>query len=112
MKEKMAESLIKKIIPERKYEVTYLVNAGLTSSELNTLRDEMVSLVGKYKGKIVETNDWGKKELAYPIKHHGRTLTEAIYTHLVVELSANKVNDLTKEIELKKEIVRSLVVSA
>ncbi|MCL2109998.1 30S ribosomal protein S6 [Microgenomates group bacterium] len=106
----MAKSLITKIVPERKYEITYLVSSGMTTSELNTVRDEMVSLVGKYKGKVVDTQDWGKKTLAYPIKHGGRTLTEAVYTHLVVALAANKVGELTKEIELKKEVVRSLVV--
>ena len=106
----MAKVLTKKVVPERSYELTYLVSSGLTSSELASVNDEVVTLVGKYKGKVKETQDWGKKQLAYVIKKDGKDINEAYYTHLVIELAADQMPALTRELELKKAIVRSLVV--
>lgn len=108
----MAKSLVEKVVPTRNYEVTYLVNSGLTSSELTAIRDEVASLVGKHKGKIVETEDWGKKTLAYVIKTGDKSHNEAFYTHLIVEMPASEMPKLDKDLQLKKEIIRSLVVKA
>lgn len=108
----MAKSLVEKVVPTRNYEVTYLVNSGLTSSELTALRDEIATLIGKHKGKVIETEDWGKKNLAYVIKTGDKSHSEAFYTHLVVEMPANEVLKLDKDLQLKKEIIRSLVVKA
>ena len=106
----MAKTLTKKVVPDRTYEVTYLVSSGLTSSELTAVNDEVIALVGKYKGKVKETQDWGKKPLAYVIKKDGKDVNEAYYTHLIIEMKADKAPALTRELELKKAIVRSLVV--
>lgn len=109
-KDIMAKTLVKPVVPTRKYEVTYLVSSGLTSSELTAVRDEIATLVGKYKGKISETEDWGKKALAYVIKAGDKSHNEAFYTHLVVEMPANQMPKLDKELQLKKEVIRSLIV--
>ena len=110
-KENMAKALVKRQVPLRTYEITYLIGGGATSSELAAMRDEVVALVGKFTGKIQDTQDWGKKSLAYPISSEGETHTEAYYTYLVVEMAADKVVKFTKELQLKKGIIRDLVVA-
>lgn len=94
----------------RFYEVTYLVGSDITSSELATLRDEVVTLVGKNQGAIKNTEDWGKRDLAYPIKKAGKTHREGTYTHLLIEMSADKTQKLARELELKRGILRHLIV--
>ncbi len=111
-KEKMAKILVKHQVAVRTYEITYLVGGSVTSSELAAIRDEVVALVGKYAGKIQDTQDWGKKDLAYPIKDEGKTHTEAYYTHLVAEIAADKIAKFTQELEMKKGIIRDLVIAA
>jgi small subunit ribosomal protein S6 len=94
----------------REYELTYLVGTGYTTAEMNSLQDEIVALIGKNAGEIVETKDWGKKTLAYPIKKDGKVLTEAVYSHLVIKLSPAKAKVVSKGVELKRQVLRSLLV--
>ena len=103
--------LVEKKEPVREYELTYLVGTGYTTAEMNSIQDEIVSLLGRGDGEIVETVDWGKKTLAYHIVKDGRTHTEAVYTHMVVKLPASRVRTVARDIELKKPILRSLLVA-
>ncbi len=96
----------------RRYEVTYLVGAAYTTAEMNAIKDEVVSMVGRENGEIVETQDWGKKTLAYVIKKDGKRYSEAVYTHLIVKMPASKARALIRNIELKREVIRSLLVEA
>jgi ribosomal protein S6 len=102
--------LVNKTSPTRTYEITYLVGSGYTAAEMAALQDNVVALVGKHKGKIVEIVKKRKKTLAYPIHHEGKNHVEANYTHLVVEMVAEKVDEIGLALKLKKEIIRSLVV--
>ncbi len=102
--------LVKKKSPQREYELTYVVGSGYTTAELNSLHDSIVALIGKNDGSINQTIDWGKKSLAYPIKKDGKTHVEGTYTHLEIKMPAGKVAALNREIDLKKEILRSLLV--
>ena len=102
--------LVKKQERVREYEFTYLVGTGYTTAETNSLADEIVSLIGKNGGEIIETEDWGKKALAYNIKKDGKVFEEAVYTHLKIKLPAQNTQALNKNVELKKPILRSLLV--
>jgi small subunit ribosomal protein S6 len=101
---------VKKEAVMREYELTYLIGAGYTAAEMNSIQDEVVTLVGKSEGEIVETQDWGKKVLAYAIKKDGKTYTEAVYIHLVLKLPTELAQSFGRSVELKRQILRSLLV--
>jgi small subunit ribosomal protein S6 len=101
---------VKEKAHEREYELTYVVGTGYTTTEVASLQDEIVALVGKSGGSIVETQDWGKKTLAYPIKRDGRSYLEAAYTHLVIKLPPEKALTLSRSVELKHQVLRVLLV--
>lgn len=103
--------LAKKVAPKREYELTYLVGNGYTSSELNSIQDAIIALIGKNEGEIVETQDLGKKTLAYKIKKDGKAHEEAVYTCMTIRLSANKAMELRKSIDFKREVLRSLLIA-
>ena len=69
-----------------------------------------MTLVGKNDGEIVDTQDWGKKSLAYKIQKDGKANVEGVYTHLVLKMPADKVLALSKSVDFKREILRSLLV--
>ncbi len=94
----------------RQYEITYLVGSAYTTAEINSIRDSVVAIIGREGGEIVETQDWGKKELAYVIKKDGKRYNEALYTHLIVKLTASKAREVIRSIELKREVIRSLMI--
>lgn len=97
---------------KRLYEVTYLTAASMTETELKAVQEQVTSLIAKYKGEVKEVQNWGKKALAYTIKIHGKSHTEAVYTHIQVVFEPIKVPDFEKELYLNEQLVRHLVVVA
>ncbi len=92
------------------YELTYLLPADFTDSQLATVGESILKLITKHKGKVLQTQDWGKKALAYKIKHQGKFHTEAAYTHQVIKFPPAKVQSFEKEVFLEEQIMRHLVV--
>lgn len=94
------------------YELTYLLPVSLTDSEATRLKDGIVTLVKKHKGSVVKTEDWGKRRLAYSIKHSGAHQTEATYTHLVLSFDSAQLPEFEKALFLQNELMRHLLVVA
>lgn len=94
----------------RLYELTYLLPADSTEAELAQEAEKIQGLISKYKGKILQTQGWGKKDLAYKIRHRGQFYTEAVYTHQVVQFPPAKINDFEKELLLEETVMRHLLV--
>jgi len=94
----------------RHYELTYLVPADLTSEEAKKAAEVVLGLIKKAKGKVLNSIDWGKKELSYMIKHAGERQYEAVYTHLELELDAANVQQLDLDLKILPELMRYLLV--
>lgn len=96
----------------RQYELTYILPASYTSDEAAKIHTKIASAIDKLKGSLVSQEDWGKRELAYKIKHAGKSYTEGVYTHLVVELDRQHVASLERELMLNQQLLRYLLVIA
>lgn len=96
----------------RSYELTFLVPASLTTVDIAAANTAVLALIKKHGLKIADQEDWGKKELAYPIRFNGKSEREAVYTHLVVEADASKVQAFEKELYLQPNVIRHLLVQA
>lgn len=94
----------------RTYFLTYLLPVSFTDAELSGFKDSVLGLVTKHKGKVVNTEDWGKRPMAYKIKHTGKWHSEAEYMHLTLELPADQVPTLEKDLFLQTNIIRHLLV--
>ena len=95
---------------ERSYELTILTPGDFTSTELKKTLDSIESLIKKLGGEVKTTQDWGKRELAYVVKRQAKKYREAVYTHLIISLSAQKLSDLNKQLLLNTDIIRYLLV--
>lgn len=96
----------------KSYELTYLVSAGFTESEVNQIKDKVNELVKRHKGEIQSTDDWGKKDLAYVLKRGGKKHDQAIFVHQVIDFETTQVNGFEKDVRLVDEIIRHLLVVA
>lgn len=96
----------------RKYELTYLLPEALTSTEVATVKEAIVALLKKNKVSILSQEDWGKKELAYPIKYKSKKQYEAFYTHMVLEADSLDIPKFENDLYLKQEVIRHLIVIA
>lgn len=96
----------------RKYELTYLLPGVLTSAEATQAKEVIVALLKKNKITIVSQEDWGKRELAYPIKYKSKKQNEAYYTHMVLEAESSDMPKFENDLYLKQEVIRHLIVIA
>ncbi len=96
----------------RQYELTYLVPGSLSSSEVSTINEAVTKLLKKHSIKILSQEDWGKKNLAYPIKFKSKKNYDGFYTHMVVEADASKIGKFEKGLYLMQEVIRHLIVLA
>lgn len=91
----------------RKYELMVIIKALLPEDVRNAVMAKFVTLVTSKGGKVLNTDVWGKKHLAYKIKKH----EEGYYVVYQLELSSNLVNELKRELTLSSEILRFLLVN-
>lgn len=104
-----------KILKEKKvrsYELTFLVPASLTTATITAAHTAVMELIKKHGFTVATQEDWGKKELAYPIRFNGQNEREALYTHVVFEADAAQVPAFEKDLYLQQSVVRHLLVLA
>ena len=94
------------------YELTYLIPGALTGDEVQSITASVEKLIAKHKGSIKNQEDWGRKPMAYMIKHSGKRHTEAVYKHLVIEFETAHAFTFEKELYLNQELLRHLFVIA
>jgi len=102
-----------KIIADKQtklYELTYLLPKDFTDAQQSSANESILKIITKYKGKVIQTQDWGKKELAYKIRHQGKLHVEASYNHQIVKFSPDKVQAFERELLLEETILRHLLV--
>jgi len=68
----------------------------------------VTEFLGKVKGKVKESNVWGMRELAYPIKK----ATKGWYGVFMVEMPKEAVSQLDRIIKLEEKVIRYLLVRA
>jgi small subunit ribosomal protein S6 len=104
---------IPKDTQSRSYELTYLIPDSLTETERQVVDEEVEGLIKKVKAEIKETQDWGKKRLAYKIRHRNKYYTQAYYSHRVIVLKdPEKAPELDREIQLHTQVMRHLLVKS
>ena len=94
----------------RAYELTYLLPEALTSAEVTQVKEAIEKLVAKHKISLTSKEDWGKRELAYPIKYKSQKQYAASYVHLVLEAESSVISEFEKDLYLKQEVIRHLLV--
>lgn len=92
----------------RQYELTVVFSPQLNEKDLTAATEGVVAMVEKAGGKVDKMIDWGKKDLAYPIKKE----TSGIFRLWPVELAADKAVAVDKELRLKEGVLRFLLVVA
>lgn len=96
----------------RQYELTYLISPQLTSDETREIAAVVEKSIKKFDGKVLSQEDWGKRSLAYTLKHLGKRYDEAVFKHLVIEFETKAAFEFEKDVHLNQQILRYLFVIA
>lgn len=88
-----------------KYETVILVSAIITDEQRNEVVSKIQKLISA-KGKLIETEEKGKRKMAYEVKKH----TEAFYYVLNFESEADFIAELQRNYRIIDEIIKFIVV--
>ena len=86
------------------YEVAVLYHPDL-EVDLTKAEERVTKIFTDNGGKVVETDNWGKKKLAYPIAKQ----EHAVYVFYVVELPGEAVKKVETTLNITDEVIRFLI---
>ncbi len=90
----------------RNYELVVLLHPDL-EIDADTAIAKVEKLITDSGGKIIKRDNWGKKRLAYRIKHHDF----AVYVYFKIQLEPAAVQQLEGVLRITEEVIRHLLVS-
>lgn len=90
----------------RDYEVLYIVRADLDDEKVQEAVKRVNSLIQRSGGTTDRTNLWGKRRLAYEVKHQ----KEGAYVLQDFQLDADRVPELEAGLKITEEVLRHLIV--
>ncbi len=86
------------------YEIAVLYHPDL-EIDLDKATTKVEKIVTDNGGKIVSTDNWGKRKLAYPIKKQDH----AVYVFYTVDIPAESVIKIEGTFNITDEIIRYLI---
>ena len=89
----------------RHYEVVFLVHPD-QSEQVPAMVERYKALVEGGNGKIHRLEDWGRRQLAYPIEN----LVKAHYVLMNIEADQSVMNELTESFRFNDAVLRNLVI--
>ncbi len=89
------------------YETIFVVDLQNGEEEVKSIVEKFTNLIAN-NGTIEETDEWGKRRLAYPIND----LNEGYYVLVKFQAPAAFVSELERIFGITEGIMRSIVVKA
>jgi len=90
----------------RDYEVLYIVRADLDDEKVQDAVRRVNRLIERAGGTVEGTNVWGKRKLAYEVKHQ----KEGAYVLQDFQLNPDRVPELESSLKITEEVLRHLIV--
>ena len=90
----------------RDYEVLYIVRADIDDEKVQDAVKRVNTLIERSGGAADRTNLWGKRRLAYEVKHQ----KEGAYVLQDFQLDPDRVPELEASLKITEEVLRHLIV--
>ena len=97
----------------RRYEMLTIFSPHLNEEDLNARIEEVQGYVTTRGGEIVSAvkdSPWGRRRLAYTIRHNGQDLRDGFYILFHYDLDARQVAVVERMLRLNEGVVRYMVV--
>ena len=92
----------------RDYELVVILSPEIEEANLDASIDRVAQSIRSRGGEIVDTNNWGRRRLAYPIKRH----LEGNYIVSQIKLDPTEVPGLESGLRISEEVLRHLILKA
>ena len=91
---------------EHEYEVVVVMREDTSDSDRKNLLDQIEKTIESEKGKVISTQDWGKRELAYKIQKN----SHGFYSHITFKSNSKTPQSLNSKFKLTSELLRYLIL--
>lgn len=88
------------------YELVYIIQPEVNDEGVAGLNERITNLISSQDGEVTDTELWGKRALAYPIKKH----FEGNYVLHRFQMDPAGTQELDRVMRLSEDILRYLVI--
>ncbi len=89
----------------RRYELMLLLRPDLEDDKLQSAVEKVTRAIVNAGGSLTKVSPWGKRRLAYDIKHH----REASYFLIHFDIEPSQIREIERGMLISEEILRHLV---
>lgn len=108
---KVSKKLVQKAEPTasvlRPYELTVVVSPTVKAEKRADVISSLKTMAEDSSGKVLKVDEWGLKDLAYPINHQ----MSGWYVFLLLKLPSSAIAKLQMSLGREKTILRHLLVT-
>ena len=98
----------------RPYEMMIVLAPDIPEDELDPTIDTIESYVTRFGGEVIAINrdsPWGRRRLAYPIRHAGRDVRDGFYALYYFDVEPTAITEIEREIRLNDRIIRHMIIA-
>jgi len=88
------------------YETVYILKSGLPEAEANAIHQKVDNVIEKFSGKVVNRDNWGLTQLAYPINDE----TMGSYSVVVYKGKSGVVEEIERHFKILGDVIRFITV--
>ena len=88
------------------YELTIIVAPTVEEDALQAQIDTITERIAQLDGQVTNTNIWGRRRLAYPIKK----FSEGHYVLFTLQLLPESVKEIERDLLISETVIRHLLV--
>ncbi|RYD63229.1 MAG: 30S ribosomal protein S6 [Sphingomonadales bacterium] len=88
------------------YEHVFLARQDLAQAQVDTLAETATKIVEEGQGRVVKTETWGLRGLAYRIKKNRK----AHYVMLEIDAPAGVIAELERQTSINEDVIRYMTV--
>ena len=89
------------------YEMLYVLDAAISDEAKDAFAKKFEDIVVSANGKVVSTDKWGVKKLAYPIKYKH----DGYYVLMTFEAESSAVKEIDRVAGLSSEVLRRVITA-
>ena len=78
------------------FEAVVLLSPDISSNVRNSCLDNLVKIINERSGKVIDSEDWGLRDLSYKIDH----FSKAFYNFYQIEIEGDKIENIKKSNEI------------
>lgn len=89
----------------KEYELLFIVSPRVAADDVTAAIDRVAGLVTAGGGEVLSTDNWGRRRLAYPIKHY----FEGTYVLFTLRMPPAAAAPLEASLIISEEVIRHLL---